>query len=324
MKAFRFLAFAAAVLCIVSCGKGRLWEDEPIDMNSNWWYRSNIVYGGIRTIDEGLTGYEYNKQGRLIRVHDDLMEKSITYNSKGLPYSVSYRNYDERGTLTYSSEQHFEYYNYGKYCPVISNPGDEEFKLLDNGLLPGLSRIVWETSDKGRIESEYVFSGNTLTIVTTNLEDPADVYENLVVEFRGDYPYSFRGKGYYFSVTGYQRNGMFDEFREGYLDNGVLTNDFYYCIVRDFNEMMLVESIDEDVYEGAIPVEKRRQDFVYNELGDCIDFYYEAPGVKEHTINSYEYDDFDNWYSMVSFVRDELSGRQIGGLQTIHRTIRYW
>lgn len=323
MKAFRILAVAAAALCIAACGKGS-WDDDPIDMRSNWWYRSNIIYGGVRSIDEGDVITEYNRQGRITKIHDDLMEKSISYNAKGLPYSIRYRNYDARGTVTYSSELHFEYYNYGKFCPVPASAGSEEFNLYDNGLLPGLSRIIWDSSDEGRIESEYIFEGNILKIVTTNVDHPEVTYDVQQIEYMGNYPRAFRGKGYFFTVTAYQANGMFDEFREGYLDNGIITNDFYYCIVRDFNEMMLIESVEETVYEASVPSETRLEEYSYNDLGDCIEVLFQAPGIKERTITSYEYDDWDNWISMTSFMRDELTGRQIGNVTTVRRVIRYY
>ena len=291
MKLTRLFILGAAALCLVSC------EKDPLEGgDGNWWMRNGMVAGGIKTIVENGYTTNYDKSGRPISIKGQYYEETITYNSDGLPSKI-----ESTETINGAIEkttQTFEYSNGGKFCPLMMSPGFV-FHVFEQGLIPGLSKISWESKSQGTIVATYTFKGDKLVIHTTG---GAANYEDVEIEYHGNYPYQMIGKMEFLGPLTYQENGMFDTYKEGFIDSetGVTTLDRTLTVNKNFKDRMLPAQQVSYWYNspGGELYNTETITYTYNEHGDC---------TKEVSVNTcencetstiettYEYDSKGNW-----------------------------
>lgn len=318
MKPINYLVIIALVMGLMSCTK----DEESIDPNSNWWYRANVVQGGIKsiTVSDGLY-YEYNKTGlctlkRSGRSGGNTMETSYAYNSKNLPAKIITKEtvYGLNKTVT----QIFEYNNKGKYCPIPSAAESAGLNWNVYGLLPGLSKITWVTegdigvAKAGTVVSDYVFNDSKLTIKTSS--DNGSSYSDVVIDYEGSYPIYSNLSWYYTGPCTYYPNGMLQTYVDGFADQGSPETVRTWTYTNHNNGAMLLEKVVNSIGAKVSSVET----YTYNTSGDVIKY------VVSETLNSttdYEYDSKGNWIKSTS--TSEYSN---GDKQTVTttRTITYY
>lgn len=290
MKLTRLFILGAAALCLASC------EKDPLEQgNGNWWFQNGLVTGGIKTIVENGYTTTYDKNGRPISMKGVDYEETITYNSDGLPSKIE--STETVSAALEKTTQTFEYSNGGKFCPMMMSPGFV-FHVFYQGLVPGLSKITWESKSQGTIVSTYTFQGDKLVIHTTGGAD----YKDVEIEYKGVYPYQMNGEMEFFGPLTYQENGMFDTYREGFVDSetGIMTMDRTLTVNKNFKNKMIPEKEVGKWYNSPSGELYNTETitYTYNEHGDCI---------KEVTVNTcancdtttsettYEYDSKGNW-----------------------------
>ena len=125
---------------------------------------------------------------------------------------------DFNGTMV-ASTQKLEYDNGNKFCPLPIGPG-KVFHIFEMGLTKGLSKVTFENEDYGTIVMEYKFKGDNLTISTSGgkerLYDDSMVYDDIIIEYEGNYPRYTRDEHEFIGPITYQANGQFDTYVEGF------------------------------------------------------------------------------------------------------------
>ncbi|MBR5703272.1 MAG: hypothetical protein IKX45_03365 [Bacteroidales bacterium] len=315
MKLFHYLAVIALVLGLMSCTKD---EEKSIDPNSNWWYRANVVQGGIKTItqSDGLY-YEYNKKGLCILLrasnsYGNTTEITYSYNSKNLPAKIVTK--ETMFGLNKTITQIFEYNNNGKYCPVPRDAGSAGLYWDTQGLLPGLSKITWITegdegyAKAGTVVSDYIFNESKLTIKTSG------GYTDVVIDYEEAYPIYSNLSWYCIGPCTYHPNGMLQTYVEGFTEQEVINGTVHTRFYKNHNNSAMLLEKDVDSTGGKVISEKT---FTYNTSGDEIKMVSET--LTRTT--AYEYDNKGNWIKKTS-TSESSNGEQ--QTVTTTRTITYY
>lgn len=310
-----FIILAAASLCMVACKKddtGNNGDNGSAD--GNYWNIHNTVAKGIKSVEmDNMTIY-FDENGRETGSKSSYGESSITYNSAGFPTRIESKDIED-GKVTATEVQTFEYGNKGKWTPVPMGPGNI-FHIYMQGLYNGISKVTWEGGYNDGAVMEYKFSGNKLTVTTTSPDAERGDFEDIVFEYDGAYPVHFKrapvGTGEFGEEIGpltYQANGMFDQYRENFLTDGIVYQETIINVSKKFKSVMQAESEVRKSYnlnyddKGKATSQAElwntsTTSYTYNEHGDC---------VTETTINTstlsedylttyeYEYDSKGNW-----------------------------
>ena len=239
-----FIILAAAALCMVACKKDDNGSNGSAD--GNYWTIHNTVAKGIKSVEmDNMTIY-FDKDGREIGTKSSYGESSITYNSDGFPTRIESKDIQD-GKVTGTEVQTFEYGNKGKWTPVPMGPGNV-FHIYMQGLYNGISKVTWTGGYNDGAVMEYKFSGNKLTMSTT---DPNSDYpiDDVVFEYDGAYPVHYKrapvGTGEFGEEIGpltYQANGMFDQYKENFLTDGIVYQETIINVSKKFKNVMQAES----------------------------------------------------------------------------------
>ena len=310
-----FIILAAAALCIVACKKddtGNNGDNGSAD--GNYWNIHNTVAKGIKSVEmDNMTIY-FDENGRETGSKSSYGESSITYNSDGFPTRIESKDIQD-GKVTATEVQTFEYGNKGKWTPVPMGPGNV-FHIYMQGLFNGISKVTWTGGYNDGAVMEYKFSGNKLTVTTTSPDAERGNFEDIVFEYDGAYPTHYKrapvGTGEFGEEIGpltYQANGMFDQYRENFLTDGILYMERVISVSKKFKSVMQAESEVSKYYnlnyddsgKATSQAELHNTETItyeYNEHGDV---------VKETTTHTeelswdyvstyeYEYDAKGNW-----------------------------
>lgn len=306
-----FIILAAAALCMVACKKDDNGGNGSAD--GNYWTIHNTVAKGIKSVEMDNYTYYFDKDGRETGSKSSYGESSITYNSDGFPTRIESKDIQD-GKVTATEVQTFEYGNKGKWTPVPMGPGNI-FHIYMQGLYNGISKVTWTGGYNDGAVMDYKFSGNKLTVTTTS-PDSELTYEDIVFEYDGAYPTHYKrapvGTGEFGEEIGpltYQANGMFDQYKENFLTDGIVYQETVINVSKKFKSVMQAESEVRKSYnlnwndDGKAVSQAELYNtetiaYEYNEHGDV---------VKEITSNTeegsedylstyeYEYDAKGNW-----------------------------
>ena len=311
---FKYLFLAAAMFAVAACEdpqENGLEPEQDPSGDVNYWYIHGLAPKGVKSIaTQGYTE-NYDNAGRITSFVSDNSSTTYTYNSKGLPATiVSTDIYDGK---EYSTTQAFEYNNFGAFCPYPMGPG-HVFHLWENGLVPDLSKVTWTSEEDGTIVMEYKFEGNELIISTSggNRTMPDSlgnmvpvVYDDLVFEYRGAYPYQISLEHEFLGPMTYQENGMFDSYVEGFYSwtpgfEGFVTTHRTRTASKDFKNMMLMtREVSKYFNDGeADPYDIETIVCSYDEKGNLLreEVTHTQEGC-DHIITNYNYtfDSKGNW-----------------------------
>lgn len=310
-----FIILAAASLCMVACKKddtGNNGDNGSAD--GNYWNIHNTVAKGIKSVEmDNMTIY-FDENGRETGSKSSYGESSITYNSDGFPTRIESKDIQD-GKVTATEVQTFEYGNKGKWTPVPMGPGNV-FHIYMQGLFNGISKVTWTGGYNDGAVMEYKFSGNKLTVTTTSPDAERGDFEDIVFEYDGAYPVHFKrapvGTGEFGEEIGpltYQANGMFDQYKENFLTDGIVYQETIINVSKKFKNVMQAESEVRKSYNLNYDDKGKAtsQAELYNT--ETITYEYNEHGdvVKETTTNTeelswdyvstyeYEYDAKGNW-----------------------------
>lgn len=321
MKIKYYLLAAAAILAVAACDTETDAPEQENQANGNYWSIHGLVPKGIKSIGSDYYTENYDSNGRLTSYSSqDGGSATYTYNSDGYPATiVTKESYD--GVL-YTTRQTFEYKNGSKFCPYPMGPGNI-FHIFENGLAQGLSKVTWNSEEYGTTVMEYKFDGDKLTVSTSGgnrtmidslgREVPL-VYDDLVIEYKGDYPYRFSQEHEFIGPLTYQANGMFDTYVEGFYSwnpmyAGVVTMERTRTVNKNFKDRMLIDREVSKYYnEGeSDPYDIETIVYNYNEHGDEIrEEVTHTAEHADHIIMNYEYvyDDKGNWIKMTANIQN--------------------
>ena len=307
-----FIILAAASLCMVACKKDDTGGNGSSD--GNYWNIHNTVAKGIKSVEmDNMTIY-FDENGRETGSKSSYGESSITYNSDGFPTRIESKDIQD-GKVTSTEVQTFEYGNKGKWTPVPMGPGNI-FHIYMQGLYNGISKVTWTGGYNDGAVMEYKFSGNKLTVTTTSPDAERGDFEDIVFEYDGAYPVHFKrapvGTGAFGEEIGpltYQANGMFDQYRESFLTDGIPYMERVTSVSKKFKSVMQAESEVSKYYNLNYDDKGKAtsQAELYNT--ETITYEYNEHGdvVKQTTTNTstlsedylttceYEYDSKGNW-----------------------------
>ena len=331
--------FAAAVLCLVSCGKDNGGNNEG--GSDSYWANHGAVAKGIKSISsDNYTDY-YDQNGRLVSTKMTYGETKWTYNSAGYPVKIESQDLDESGKPQGDPNiQTFEYGNGNKFCPIPMSPGNI-MHIFENGLVKGLSKITWSGSHYGNGEMVYTFSGNKLTASTTLTGGPFEGdFDDIIVEYEGDYPVRIPGSKEDFSFEygpfTYQANGMFANYVELMMTDGFVYMERTISPSDQVkNQMVKGKEVSKwwnltydektekatgvaDLYDTETTV------WTYNEHGDCIKeetTHTQAGAQHSVTVNEYTYDSHGNWIKCKGSISND--GKVVNTWEE-ERTIEYY
>ncbi len=329
-----FIILAAAALCMVACKKDENGGNGSAD--GNYWYIHNNAQKGIKTVVQDNVTYNFDKDGKLISQKTQYDEYSYTYNSDGFVAREDYKSLED-GVVSYTSSTSYEYGNKGKWTPVPMGPGNV-FHIFMQGLYNGISKVTFDGGDV----MTYKFSGSKLTISTSS--SGPQPYDDIVFEYNGAYPVHYKkdgdGFGEEIGPLTYQANGMFDTYRECFLNDGILYMERIYTINRNFKSVMLSDTqvskswnlnYDPESGKAVSQAELYNTETItstYNEHGDL---------VRETTINTstlsedylttceYEYDSKGNWTKCTTTMTvTRPAGIREPNVYVQNRTIEYY
>ena len=305
------IILAAASLCMVACKKDDNGDNGSAD--GNYWNIHNTVAKGIKSVEMDNYTYYFDENGREIGSKSSYGESSITYNSDGFPTRIESKDIQD-GKVTSTEVQTFEYGNKGKWTPVPMGPGNI-FHIYMQGLYNGISKVTWKGGYNDGAVMEYKFSGNKLTITTTD-SDPKSTHEDIVFEYDGAYPTHYKrapvGTGEFGEEIGpltYQVNGMFDQYKENFLTDGIVYQETIINVSKKFKNVMQAESEVRKSYnlnfnDDGKAVSQAELDntetitYEYNEHGDAVKetCTNTQEGSEDYlTTYEYEYDTKGNW-----------------------------
>lgn len=259
---FGYLFLAAAMFALAACEDPKENGPEPgqdPNVDINYWSIHELAPKGVKSIIGESYTVNYDNAGRITSYVTDYITTTYSYNSKGLPVTiVSEQTYGEEH---YTTTQTFEYNNTGKFCPYPMGPGNI-FHILDNGLVPDLSKVTWASDEEDTIVMEYKFKGDQLTVSTSggNRTKPDSlgnmvpvVYDDLVFEYKGTYPYQIELDHEFLGPITYQENGMFDSYVEGLYSweagfEGIIISHRTFTVNKNFNNVMLLDKLERKDY----------------------------------------------------------------------------
>lgn len=309
-----FIILAAASLCMVACKKddnGNNGDNGSAD--GNYWNIHNTVAKGIKSVEMDNYTYYFDENGREIGSKSSYGESSITYNSDGFPTRIESKDIQD-GKVTATEVQTFEYGNKGKWTPVPMGPG-RIFHIFMQGLYNGISKVTWEGGYNDGAVMEYKFSGNKLTVTTTD-SDPKSTHEDIVFEYDGAYPTHYKrapvGTGEFGEEIGpltYQANGMFDQYKENFLTDGIVYQETIINVSKKFKNVMQAESEVRKSYNLNFNDDGKAvsQAELYNTQTTAYEYNEHGDAIKETVTNTeelswdyvstyeYEYDTKGNW-----------------------------
>lgn len=308
------IILAAASLCMVACKKddnGNNGDNGSAD--GNYWNIHNTVAKGIKSVEMDNYTYYFDENGREIGSKSSYGESSITYNSDGFPTRIESKDIED-GKVTATEVQTFEYGNKGKWTPVPMGPG-RIFHIYMQGLYNGISKVTWEGGYNDGAVMEYKFSGNKLTVTTTD-SDPKSTHEDIVFEYDGAYPTHYKrapvGTGEFGEEIGpltYQANGMFDQYKENFLTDGIVYQETIINVSKKFKNVMQAESEVRKSYNLNFNDDGKAvsQAELYNTQTTAYEYNEHGDAIKETVTNTeelswdyvstyeYEYDTKGNW-----------------------------
>lgn len=303
--------------------------------DANFWTTYQLAPKGVKTIVNDNFTDNYDSKGRLISSVSTWSTTTYTYNSAGYVSKIESEE-DFNGTMV-ASTQKLEYDNGNKFCPLPIGPG-KVFHIFEMGLTKGLSKVTFENEDYGTIVMEYKFKGDNLTISTSGgkerLYDDSMVYDDIIIEYEGNYPRYTRDEHEFIGPITYQANGQFDTYVEGFFSwdsayAGQVTMERTRTVNKNFKDKLLVEKEVSKYYNDgeSTPYDIETITFSYNDKGDVI------KETATHTIENsessettyeYEYDSKGNWTKCTGTMRI----LNVSGIDprswTSERTITYY
>ena len=312
IKHLFFLA-ATAVFAFTAC-------EDPIEGNdpgtggntgdANFWATYQLAPKGVKSIIGDNLTENYDSNGRLTSTSSSYGTTTYTYNAEGYVSKIESDEQNWEGKRI-KSTQTVEFNNGDKFCPIPMGPGSI-FHIYENGLVKGISKITFEDEDSTNV-MEYKFKGNTLTVSTTGGywtqdslgKDVYVPYEDIIIEYEGNYPRYCRGEHEFMGPITYQANGQFDTYIEGFFSWDPQYPNFIYLertrtVNKNFKDKLLTaKEVTKYWNDGeATPWNIETITFTYNEKGDIVKE--ETTNTAEGSENSeityeYEYDSHDNW-----------------------------
>ena len=293
--------------------------------SANWWFRYNLISGGIKTIDMGFYKDHFDKNGRNIHTESSVDEWFYEYNSDGLLTKETYIDRDRGDTIV--EQKIFEYNNKGKFVqPLLEDVEGFAYFNYDY-LIPDLSRVIMTTTRNGvqthSGERVYEFQGDRMLIIHFGHYNRNR--DTTVVMYKGNYPYECTRDKYCFGPVRYQENGMFSEFRRVFKNyDGSINRDatFYY---RNINGQML---IDKRVFKNRYNTETTY--YTYDDKGNPIrEIAFNTENKPIIVEYSYVFDSKGNWTQKTATFTDVdgnqyTDGNQLYKPRTETRTIEYW
>lgn len=292
--------------------------EDPIDGNDpgtvtgdgNFWTTYKLAPKGVKSITENGFTDSFDKDGRIISTSSEEETTTYTYNAQGYISKIEYESDWVNTTTT------FEFNNGDKFCPIPMGPGNI-FHIFENGLVKGLSKVTLQEDDSTTV-MEYKFKDNTLTVSTsggywtydTANQKVYERYEDIVFEYKDNYPYSLIGEHEFIGPITYQANGQFDTYVEGFYSwdedyPGFITTHRTRTVNKNFKDKLLIEKeVGKYYHTGeAEPWNIETITYTYNEKGDVIsETTTNTASYSEDylTTYEYEYDAKGNWTKRTS------------------------
>ena len=303
--------------------------------DANFWATYQLAPKGVKSIAQDNFTDNYDSKGRLISSVSTWSTTTYTYNSAGYVSKIESEE-DYNGTMV-ASTQKLEYDNGNKFCPLPIGPG-KVFHIFEMGLTKGLSKVTFENEDYGTIVMEYKFKGDNLTISTSGgkeiLYDDSMVYDDIIIEYEGNYPRYTRDEHEFIGPITYQANGQFDTYVEGFFSwdsayAGQVTMERTRTVNKNFKDKLLVEKEVSKYYNDgeSTPYDIETITFSYNDKGDVIkETVTHTAQYSENTETTYEYeyDSKGNWTKCTGTMRI----LNVSGIDprswTSERTITYY
>lgn len=303
--------------------------------DANFWTTYQLAPKGVKTIVNDNFTDNYDSKGRLISSVSTWSTTTYTYNSAGYVSKIESEE-DFNGTMV-ASTQKLEYDNGNKFCPLPIGPG-KVFHIFEMGLTKGLSKVTFENEDYGTIVMEYKFKGDNLTISTSGgkerLYDDSMVYDDIIIEYEGNYPRYTRDEHEFIGPITYQANGQFDTYVEGFFSwdsayAGQVTMERTRTVNKNFKDKLLVEKEVSKYYNDgeSTPYDIETITFSYNDKGDVIKetvTHTAQFSESSETTYEYEYDSKGNWTKCIGTMRI----LNVSGIEprswTSERTITYY
>lgn len=338
MRIKHLLFMAATALFAFTACEDPVNGDDPENGgngDANFWTTYQLAPKGVKTIVNDNFTDNYDSKGRLISSVSTWSTTTYTYNSAGYVSKIESEE-DFNGTMV-ASTQKLEYDNGNKFYPLPIGPG-KVFHIFEMGLTKGLSKVTFENEDYGTIVMEYKFKGDNLTISTSGgkerLYDDSMVYDDIIIEYEGNYPRYTRDEHEFIGPITYQANGQFDTYVEGFFSwdsayAGQVTMERTRTVNKNFKDKLLVEKEVSKYYNDgeSTPYDIETITFSYNDKGDVI------KETATHTIENsessettyeYEYDSKGNWTKCTGTMRI----LNVSGIDprswTSERTITYY
>lgn len=290
--------------------------EDPIEGNDpgtvtgdgNFWTTYNLAPKGVKSITENGFTDSFDKDGRIISTSSEQEEETTTYTYNAQGYISKIESENEHWGNTTTT---FEYNNGDKFCPIPMGPG-KIFHIFENGLVKGLSKVTLQEDDSICV-MEYKFKDNILTVSTSGgywYQDTAgqDIfvrYDDIIIEYQGDYPYLLKDEHEFIGPITYQANGQFDTYVEGFYSwdeeyPGFITLQRTRTVNKNFKDRLLIEKEVGKYYNTgeAEPWNIETITCTYNEKGDIIsETTTNTASYSEDylTTYKYEYDAKGNW-----------------------------
>lgn len=338
MRIKHLLFMAATALFAFTACEDPVNGDDPENGgngDANFWTTYQLAPKGVKTIVNDNFTDNYDSKGRLISSVSTWSTTTYTYNSAGYVSKIESEE-DFNGTMV-ASTQKLEYDNGNKFCPLPIGPG-KVFHIFEMGLTKGLSKVTFENEDYGTIVMEYKFKGDNLTISTSGgkerLYDDSMVYDDIIIEYEGNYPRYTRDEHEFIGPITYQANGQFDTYVEGFFSwdsayAGQVTMERTRTVNKNFKDKLLVEKEVSKYYNDgeSTPYDIETITFSYNDKGDVIKetvTHTAQFSESSETTYEYEYDSKGNWTKCTGTMRI----LNVSGIEprswTSERTITYY
>lgn len=338
MRIKHLLFMAATALFAFTACEDPVNGDDPENGgngDANFWTTYQLAPKGVKTIVNDNFTDNYDSKGRLISSVSTWSTTTYTYNSAGYVSKIESEE-DFNGTMV-ASTQKLEYDNGNKFCPLPIGPG-KVFHIFEMGLTKGLSKVTFENEDYGTIVMEYKFKGDNLTISTSGgkerLYDDSMVYDDIIIEYEGNYPRYTRDEHEFIGPITYQANGQFDTYVEGFFSwdsayAGQVTMERTRTVNKNFKDKLLVEKEVSKYYNDgeSTPYDIETITFSYNDKGDVIKetvTHTAQFSESSETTYEYEYDSKGNWTKCIGTMRI----LNVSGIEprswTSERTITYY
>ena len=292
-------------------------ENGGADGGANFWATYQLAPKGVKSITYNGNTENYDSNGRLISTSSEYGSSStFTYNDEGY-LSKTESQYENWEGKTIKSTETYEFNNGDKFCPIPMGPASI-FHIYENGLVKGLSKITFESDDDSTVVMEYNFKGNTMTATTSGgywTQDSTGQrvyvrYDDIIIEYEGNYPRYCRGDHEFMGPITYQANGQFDTYIEGFFSWDPRFPDFVYLertrtVNKNFKDKLLADKeVTKYWNDGeATPYNIQTMTYTYNENGDLIKDVTtntEEGSEDTETIYEYEYDSHGNWIRMAA------------------------